>query len=80
HEYAYSVQSIVSAQQHRLRYESLKQQLDAHYQQATVQNFLDLTSRSHAFDKWLDRNIKFDWVKAEVVKDSPDKIRSKAKK
>jgi putative cardiolipin synthase len=32
--------SIVSAQQHRLRYESLKQQLDAHYQQATVQNFL----------------------------------------
>jgi putative cardiolipin synthase len=32
--------SIVSAQQHRLRYESLKEQLDAHYQQATVQNFL----------------------------------------
>ncbi|MFW1875220.1 phospholipase D family protein, partial [Acinetobacter baumannii] len=37
-------------------------------------------SRSHAFDKWIDRNIKFDRVKAEVVKDSPDKIRSKAKK
>lgn len=80
HEYAYSVQSIVSAQQHRLRYESLKEQLDAHYQQATVQNFLNLTSKSHAFDKWLDHNIQFDWVKAEVVKDSPDKIKSKAKK
>ena len=80
YEYAYSVQQIVSPQQHLLRYDSLKQQLEAHYQQATVQNYLDLTTRSHAFDQWLDQNIRFDWVKAEVVKDSPDKIKSKAKK
>ncbi len=73
HEYAYSVQSIVSPEQHRLRYEGLKEQLEAHYQQATVQNFLNLTAKSHAFDQWLNHNIQFDWVKAEVVKDSPDK-------
>ena len=49
-------------------------------QQATVQNYLNLAYRSQTFEKWLNENIQFDWVKAEVVSDSPSKIKSKASK
>ena len=80
HEYAYKVQEVVKQSAHRLSYESLKQQLDEHYKRITVQNYLDLTSNSQAIDSLMSRNIPLDWVKAEVVKDSPDKIKSKAKK
>lgn len=80
HDYAYDVQEVVKQKSHRLSYESLKQQLDEHYKKVTVQNYLDLTSNSHAIDSLINRDIALDWVKAEVVKDSPDKIKSKAKK
>ncbi|HRM15098.1 MAG TPA: phospholipase D family protein [Acinetobacter parvus] len=80
HEYAYKVQEVVKQSAHRLSYESLKQQLDEHYKRVTVQNYLDLTSNSQAIDSLMSRDIQLDWVKAEVVKDSPDKIKSKAKK
>ncbi|MBR5558513.1 MAG: phospholipase D family protein, partial [Acinetobacter sp.] len=63
-----------------LRFDSLKQQLDSHYQISTVQNYLDLANRSHAFEEWLNHSIQLDWVKAEIVSDSPNKIRAKAKK
>ncbi|HEX5382930.1 MAG TPA: phospholipase D-like domain-containing protein, partial [Acinetobacter sp.] len=43
-----------------------------------VQNYLDLANRSQAFEQWLDHSIQFDWVKAKVVKDSPNKTRDKA--
>lgn len=79
-DYAYPVKEIVSAQRHHLRYESLKRQLDIHNQEVSVQNYLDLTNRSKAFDEWLYHKIGFDWVKAEVVKDPPEKIKAKAKK
>ncbi|WP_416202456.1 phospholipase D family protein [Acinetobacter sp. ANC 3832] len=78
--YAYPVGRIVNPQQYTLRYESLKEQLTQHYEEATVQNYLDLTNRSNDFDNWLSHHIQLDWVKAEVVKDSPDKIKDKAKK
>lgn len=78
--YAYQVGRIVNPQQYTLRYESLKEQLTQHYEEATVQNYLDLTNRSNDFDNWLSHHIQLDWVKAEVVKDSPDKIKDKAKK
>ncbi|WP_151980722.1 phospholipase D family protein [Acinetobacter guerrae] len=78
--YAYSVINIVNTKTHYLRYPELKQQLDDHYELANVQNYLDLAARSHAFDQWFNSNIQFDWVQAKVVKDSPDKIRAKAKK
>lgn len=80
HEYAYKVQEVVKQSAHHLSYESLKRQLDEHYERVTVQNYLDLTSNSQAIDSLMSRNIQLDWVKAEVVKDSPDKIKSKAKK
>ena len=80
HDYAYAVQEVVKQKSHRLSYESLKQQLDEHYKKVTVQNYLDLTSNSQAIDSLINRDIALDWVKAEVVKDSPDKIKSKAKK
>ncbi|MDF2415904.1 phospholipase D family protein [Acinetobacter beijerinckii] len=80
HDYAYDVQEVVKQKSHRLSYESLKQQLDEHYKKVTVQNYLDLTSNSQAIDSLINRDIALDWVKAEVVKDSPDKIKSKAKK
>ena len=80
HEYAYKVQEVVKQSAHRLSYDSLKQQLDEHYKRITVQNYLDLTSNSQAIDSLMSRDIQLDWVKAEVVKDSPDKIKSKAKK
>lgn len=79
HSYAYKVRDIVNPQTHQLRYESLKKQLDDHYQEITVQNYLNLANRSHSFDNWLHNNIQFDWVQAEVIKDSPDKIKNKAK-
>ena len=80
HEYAYKVQEVVNQSAHHLSYESLKRQLDEHYERVTVQNYLDLTSNSQAIDSLMSRDIQLDWVKAEVVKDSPDKIKSKAKK
>ena len=80
HEYAYKVQEVVKQSAHRLSYDSLKQQLDEHYKRITVQNYLDLTSNSQAIDSLMSRDIPLDWVKAEVVKDSPDKIKSKAKR
>lgn len=80
HSYAYPVRNIVNHQQYTLRYESLKAQLYTHYQEITVQNYLDLSNRTHDFDQWLNNNIQLDWVKAEVIKDSPDKIKAKAKK
>ncbi|WP_442862812.1 phospholipase D-like domain-containing protein [Acinetobacter sp. ME22] len=76
--YAYPVRQIVNPQKHQLRYDSLKQQLTAHYQKATVQNYLGLANRTDVFDEWLHHQIRFDWVKATVVKDSPDKIRDQA--
>ena len=80
HEYAYKVQEVVNQSAHHLSYESLKRQLDEHYERVTVQNYLDLTSNSQAIDSLMSRDIQLDWVKAEVVKDSPNKIKSKAKK
>lgn len=80
HSYAYPVRNIVSHNKYNLRYEGLKEQLTKHYQEITVQNYLDLSNRTHDFDQWLNHNIQLDWVKAEVVKDAPDKIQAKAKK
>ncbi len=79
-DYAFPVRQLVNPRHYSLRFDSLKQQLDDYNQEATVVNYLDLANRSHAFDDWLNNKIQFDWVKAEVVKDSPSKIKSKAKK
>ena len=79
-DYAFPVRQIVDHQRYPLRYEGLKQQLDANYKEASIQNYLDLAYRSKAFEKWLDQDIKFDWTAAEVVKDSPSKIKSRATK
>lgn len=80
HSYAYPVRNIVNHQQYTLRYEGLKEQLKAHYEEKSIQNYLDLSNRTHDFDEWLNSGIKLDWVKAQVIKDSPDKIKAKAKK
>ena len=80
HSYAYPVRNIINHNTYTLRYDGLKEQLTKHYQEITVQNYLDLSNRTHDFDQWLDHNIQLDWVKAEVVKDAPDKIRARAKK
>lgn len=79
-DYAFPVKKIVNPRHYSLRFDSLKQQLEQHSQNISVQNYLDLATRSHAFEKWLNSSIQFDWVKAEIVSDSPSKIRSKAKK
>ncbi|MQW91323.1 phospholipase D family protein [Acinetobacter wanghuae] len=79
-EYAYQVKTIVNPQHYSLRFDSLKSQLEQYNHEASVQNYLDLANRSQNFNKWLDQNIQLDWVEAEVVKDSPSKIKSKAKK
>ncbi|AOA60002.1 phospholipase [Acinetobacter larvae] len=80
HEYAYPVIQVVNPKYNALRFDSLKQQLTTHYQKVTVQNYLDLSNRSNDFEKWLNQNIDLNWVKAEVVKDAPDKIKARAKK
>lgn len=79
-DYAFPVRQLVNPRHYTLRYEGLKQQLADYNQEATVVNYLDLANRSHSFDEWLNNKIQFDWVKAEVVKDSPSKIKAKAKK
>lgn len=79
-DYAFPVKQLVNPRHYTLRFDGLKQQLNDFNQEITVQNYLDLANRSHAFDKWLNNQIQFDWVKAEVVKDSPSKIKAKAKK
>ncbi|ALH95266.1 phospholipase D-like domain-containing protein [Acinetobacter equi] len=78
--YAYPVKQIVSHTRYPLRYDGLKEQLEAHYQEASVQNYLDLASRSNSFENWLNQDPKLEWVSAEVVKDSPSKIKSRATK
>lgn len=78
--YAFPVKQIVNAQQYQLRYPDLKQQLDEHYQLVTVQNYLNITTRSNDFDHWLKQHAQWDWVKAEVVKDPPNKIHNDNKK
>lgn len=80
HRYAYSVANIINPADHTLRYDALKQQLETHYAQADVQQYLDLTQQSNNFEQWLNQELALDWVNAEVVKDSPDKIMAKAKK
>lgn len=80
HSYAYPVRNIVNHQHYTLRYEGLKQQLAEHYEAVSVQDYLNLSNRTHDFDNWLNNNIQLDWVKAQVIKDSPEKIKSKAKK
>ncbi|WP_374667386.1 phosphatidylserine/phosphatidylglycerophosphate/cardiolipin synthase family protein [Acinetobacter sp.] len=79
-DYAFPVKQLVNPRHYTLRFEGLKQQLEDFNQEITVQNYLDLANRSHAFENWLNNQIQFDWVKAEVVKDSPSKIKAKAKK
>lgn len=79
-DYAYSVKQVVNPRHYTLRYESLKQQLEQHDQEATVQSYLDLVTRSKAIEQWMTHNIKFDWVSAEVVKDAPSKIKDRASK
>jgi len=78
-DYAYPVRQIVNPRHHTLRYPSLKQQLEEYSHDTAIQNYLNLANRSQAFDKWLEHNIQLDWVEAEVVKDPPSKIKSKAK-
>lgn len=78
--YAYPVRDIVNHQQYTLRYDSLKQQLQQHFEDGAVRSYLEITNASHDFDRWLNTEIKLDWVKAEVIKDAPDKIQAKAKK
>lgn len=80
HSFAYPVRNIVNHQQYTLRYDSLKAQLSQHYREISVQNYLDLSNRTHDFDHWLNHDIQLDWVKAQVIKDSPEKINAKAKK
>lgn len=80
HSYAYPVRNIVNHQQYTLRYEGLKQQLQDHFEQGTVKNYLEISNESHNFDHWLEEDVKLDWVTAKVIKDSPDKIKAKAKK
>ena len=80
HNYAYPVRQIVNHRHYTLRYEGLKQQLTTFYEKASIQNYLDLSNRTHDFDNWLNDNIQLDWVKAQVIKDSPEKIKSNAKK
>ena len=79
-DYAFPVRNIVNAQHYSLRFDSLKQQLAQHSQIIAVQNYLDLATRSHDFENWLNHRIQLDWVKAEIVNDSPSKIKDKAKK
>lgn len=79
-DYAFPVKQLVNPRHYTLRFEGLKEQLQLHDQDVSVQNYLDLANRSHAFDNWLNHSIQLDWVKAEVVKDSPSKIKAKAKK
>lgn len=79
-DFAFPVKQLVNPRHYSLRFEGLKQQLNDFNQEITVQNYLNLANRSHAFDNWFNNQIQFDWVKAEVVKDSPSKIKAKAKK
>ena len=80
HDYAFPVANIVSAKKYNLRFDGLKQQLQQHYDEVTTQNYLDLSNRSNDFDNWLNQHVQLDWVKAEVIKDSPEKIKDRANK
>lgn len=78
-DYAYPVANLVDPKKYDLSFESLKQQVADHSQLATVQNYLNLTSRTNTFDQWLKNDIQLNWVKAHVVKDPPNKTKSLAK-
>ena len=79
-DYAYPVLDVVNYKKSPLRFPELKAQLDEHAHETAVQNYLNLANRSQAFERWLNENIQLDWVEADVVKDSPSKIKSRAAK
>lgn len=79
HPYAYPVRNIVSHAS-PLRFPSLKEQLTRHYEEVTVQNYLDLSNKSHDFEDWLNQSIQLDWVEAKIIQDSPEKVKAQAKK
>lgn len=79
-DYAYPVLDVVDYRKSPLRFPELKAELDAHAHETTIQNYLNLANRSQTFETWLNGNIQLDWVEADVVKDSPSKIKSRAPK
>lgn len=79
-DYAYPVRNIVDQRKFNLRFPELRASLAEHALDATVKNYLDLANRSQAFEKWLNNEISLDWVNADVVKDSPSKIKQRATK
>lgn len=80
HDYAYPIQQLVKPEHHRLRFDSLKKQLDDHYATTTVQNYLNIGALSHQFKEWLRNDVQLQWVTAQVVYDSAEKIRANADK
>jgi cardiolipin synthase C len=79
-DYAYPVLDVVNYKKSPLRFPELKAELDEHAHETAVQNYLNLANRSQAFERWLNENIQLDWVEADVVKDPPSKIKSRAAK
>lgn len=73
HPYAYPVQQLVPRQ--TLTYTSLRQQLGRNWQKSNIQNFLHIVDGQQAFRRWFNQNLKLEWVTAQVVRDSADKIR-----
>nr|WP_298891976.1 phospholipase D family protein [uncultured Acinetobacter sp.] len=78
HDYAYPIADLNRNRADRLSMESLRKQLEQNWFESTVEDYLGILSSSLSFDDWFNTNLPLQWVKAEVIKDSADKIKKDA--
>ena len=76
HDYAYPVAQLSEHKASRLSYASLRTQLEAHRHQHYQQYYADLANTELNIIKKFAQPDFFNWVDAQVVKDSPNKIRA----
>lgn len=78
HDYAYPVEQLSAYKASKLSYSSVRRQLKDHWFISNINDEMGILSSALKFDSWFNQNLKFEWVKAQVVKDAADKIRQDA--
>lgn len=80
HDYAYPIADLNRNRADRLSMQSLRKQLEKNWFDNTVEDYLGILTSSISFDEWFNENLPLEWVNAQVIKDSADKIKKDASK
>ena len=71
---AYPATQIINTAEHTLTLKQLKRQLGDYRATIPAQNYLKLAKQQLEFKNWLDNKPDLEWVPANLVQDSPEKI------